>query len=369
MNGSHLLGNVYFPTVFSFTAPFALLPWGPAHILWIALTAASLIFASFLIWSLAADDAPIVSGALLGLLLATTVSLVVLGNSAGIAVGLCVVAVWCFLRERFVPAGILCLAVSMLVKPQDAGLVWLYFLLAGGAYRKRALQTLLATVALGLPGLLWVWQVAPNWPGELHANILAFSGPGGNMDPGLASKGVFGLGLRIDLRTVFSVFAENPVQSDVAVYLVSLPFLLVWAFVTLRSRTRLANRWLAMAAIAAFSMLPVYHRQDDARLLLLAVPACAMLWAAGGIVGKLALLLTTAGIVLTGDLPWTLMLVVIGAFHPSPAGWSGKILTALQVFPIPLILLAMGIFYLWVYARRATDKLHQPLGQESTTAG
>ena len=62
------------------------------------------------------------------------------------------VAVWCFIRERFVPAGILCLAVSLAVKPQDAGLVWLYFLLVGGVYPKRALQTLVAMLALGLPG-------------------------------------------------------------------------------------------------------------------------------------------------------------------------------------------------------------------------
>jgi hypothetical protein len=36
---------------------------------------------------------------------------------------------------------------------------------------------------------------------------------------------------------------------------------------------------------------------------------------------------------------------------------SGPFLTAVVVFPTPLILLAMGIFYLWVYVSRswATD--------------
>ena len=38
----------------------------------------------------------------------------------------------------------MCLAISLMLKPHDAGLVWLYFLLAGGIYRKRALQALVA---------------------------------------------------------------------------------------------------------------------------------------------------------------------------------------------------------------------------------
>jgi hypothetical protein len=52
---------------------------------------------------------------------------------------------------------------------------------------------------------------------------------------------------------------------------------LAWAIITLKSRSR-PNPGLALAAIAAISMLPAYHRQQDLKLLLLAVPACALLW-------------------------------------------------------------------------------------------
>ncbi len=100
-----------------------MLPWGPARILWMTLTVGSLIFASVLIWNLSVDFAPLVSGVLIGFLLANSEVLVITGNAAGIAISLCVVAVWCFLRERFVLAGILCLAISLAVKPQDAGMV------------------------------------------------------------------------------------------------------------------------------------------------------------------------------------------------------------------------------------------------------
>jgi hypothetical protein len=63
---------MYLPTAFSFTAPFAMLPFSPAHLLWMALVVGGLIFASFLIWDLAANYAPIVTGALLCFLLANS---------------------------------------------------------------------------------------------------------------------------------------------------------------------------------------------------------------------------------------------------------------------------------------------------------
>jgi hypothetical protein len=136
---------VNLPTTFIVIAPFAMLPWGPAHVLWMTLTAVSLILAAFLVWNLGASYAPNLSLFLICILLANCQMVFYGGNAAGIVIGLCVVAVWCFLRERFVLAGVLCLAISLAIKPHDAGLVWLYFLLAGGVYRKRALQTLLVT--------------------------------------------------------------------------------------------------------------------------------------------------------------------------------------------------------------------------------
>ncbi len=346
---------MYLPTAFAITVPFALLPWGPAHILWLTLTIGSVIVASFLIWNVGADFAPIVSGILIGFFLANSEVLLVLCNPAGIAVSLCVVAVWCFIRERFVPAGILCLAVSLAVKPQDAGLVWLYFLLAGGVYRKRALQTLVATLALGLPGILWVWNVAPNWLQEWRLNILAFSVHGGINDPGPASSGGHGLGMLVNLQAVLSVFRDDPHFYNPVSYLICVPLLLLWLIVTLRSRPSPARAWIGLAAIAALSMLPVYHHLYDAKILLLTVPACAMLWAEGGLIGRLALLVTAAGFVLNGDVTWAIVLGLIGRLHIAPSALSDQLLIAVQVFPAPLILLVIGVFYLWVYARRSSE--------------
>jgi hypothetical protein len=103
-------------------------------------------------------------------------------------------------------------------------------------------------------------------------------------------------------------------------------------------------------------MLVTYHRLYDAKLLLLVVPACAMLWAEGGRIGRLALLVTTAGIVATADLPLIIFLALTRNLHISTAGLSGKILTVALARPVPLILLAMGIFYLWIYMRREPER-------------
>jgi hypothetical protein len=264
-----------------------------------------------------------------------------------------VVAVWCFLNGRFVPAGVLFLAVSLALKPHDAGLVWLYFLLAGAPHRKRALQTLVVTLVLCLPATLWVSHVAPHWIQELHSNILSTSAHGDLNDPGPATLMGHTPDLIIDLQTVISVFRDDPRIYNPASYLVCGALLFVWSLKTLKSRISTTSAWLALAAIVPLTMLVTYHRSHDAKLLLLTVPACAMLWAEGGPIGWTALLVNTAGIVFTGDIPLAILDILTKNLHTGTAGLPGKMLTVMLTRPSPLILLAMEIFYLWVYVRRA----------------
>ena len=347
--------NVYFPTVFIFSTPFALLPWGPVHLMWMALSAGILCLAALLIWDLARNYSPVVSLVLICFILANCEAVFATGNIAAIAVGLCVVAVWCFLHERHVPAGILCLALSLLIKPHDAGLVWLCFLVAGGVYRKRALQTLSLTLVLGLPSVLWVTHIAPNWIEELHSNLLTDSAPGGACDPGpsTANSGS-GPSVNISLQSTIALVWNNPHIYNAATYLVCGVLLLAWVIVILRSRFSQTRAWIAFGSIVPLTMLVTYHRPYDAKLLLLAVPVCAMLWARRGLTGWLALLMTTAAIVSTADIPLTALLIINKNLYLSSAGLFGKMLTAVLTRPTPLILLAMGAFYLWVFLWRTT---------------
>ena len=62
-----------------------------------------LILASFLMWDIGAELAPVITGALIGFLLANSELCLVVGNVAGIVVSLCVVAAFlCFIKRRFV---------------------------------------------------------------------------------------------------------------------------------------------------------------------------------------------------------------------------------------------------------------------------
>jgi hypothetical protein len=344
------------PTTSVFIAPFAMLPWGTAQLLWTILTVGSLIVAAFLMWNLGANYAPLLSGTLICFVLANTEIFFPCGNTAGIVISLCMVAVWCFLRERFVWAGILCLAVSLAIKPHDAGFVWLYFLLAGKVHRKRALQTLLIAAVLGLAAIAWVTPIAPHWMQELHSNIAAHQLPGGVDNPGLANATNRGPIIIIDLQSTVSVFRNDPRIYNSVSYLVCGTLLLVWAIRALRSRFSQTSAWFALAAVVPFTLLVTYHRPYDAKLLMLAVPACAMLWAKCGSTRWLALLVTSAGFAFTGDMSLTILDLHTKNLHISTAELSGQLLTVVLTRPTQLALLAMGIFYLWIYMRYEPER-------------
>ena len=343
--------NVYPPSSLVFMVPFAFLHYGPAHLLWIALTTVCILLAAFLIWDTGAAISPAISGCLVGFHLANSELLIFTGNPAGIAVSLSVVAAWCFLREKFVHFGILCLAVSLALKPHDAGLIWLFFLLAGGTYRKRALQTLVLTIAFALPMVAWVTYLSPHWMQEVTTNLLPLASHGAMNDPGPASSGGHGLAMITDLQTVVSEFWDDPRIYNPVSYLVCAPLLLAWIFATVRNRLSVSRAWFGLAAIAALTMLPIYHRQYDAKLILLTVPACMIAWSRGGLAGRLALGINAVAFVFVGDLPWAILMNLVKSLPFSLGGISGRMSIMIQVFPVPLALLAMGIFYLWLYIR------------------
>ena len=346
---------VNMPTAFIFIAPFAMLPWGPAHLLWVALTAGVFTLAAFLMWDIGSRYAPNISLFLICILLVNCESIFGAGNTAGIVVGLCVIAVWCFFKERFIWAGILCLAASLAIKPHDSGLVWLFFLLAGAPYRKRALQTLLVTAVLGVSAFLWLSYVAPGWMHDWNSNLSAISVRGGINEPGPASLTGHSAAMVIDLQAAISVFEDNARIYNPASYLVCGALLLLGAMRTLRSRVSQERAWFALAAVVPLTMLVTYHRPWDAKLVMLAVPACAILWTKGGRTRWLALVITTAGVVLTGDVPLAALTILADKLQVSTAGIFGRMLTVILNRPASLILMVMSVFYLWAYMRRTPD--------------
>ncbi len=243
------------------------------------------------------------------------------------------------------------MAVSLAIKPHDTGFVWMYFLLAGGIFRKRALEALAAVMAIGIPALVWVWSLSPHWLRELEEDLRTFSVHGAINDPGMVHRYGAGMDVVVGLQTIVSAVRDDPRFYNPVSYLICAPVIVVWMWITFRARPSNRNAWLALAAIAPITMLPVYHRLVDTKLIMLVVPACAMLWARGGWTGRVATVLTTAGIILTGDNVWLIAVLIFR--RAKLTGASREIALAAQSAILPLVLLSMTLFYLWVYAREA----------------
>lgn len=351
-----LLVCVNLPTTLLLLAPFTLWPWKAAAVSWMVLNIAALLAAAYLIWLEAGKSALWPATLLIALVLANSELIFATANVSGIAAGLCILAVLCFLENRFARIGVFCLGVSLAFKPQLGGLVWCYFMLAGNPYRRRAWQSLFVVAALVLPAVLWVSHLAPQWPQELSANIHALSARGGINDPGPNSLGFRYVDIVISLQSTLSLIRDDPGFYNFTSYLICGLLLIAGAIRVLTSQYTKEGAWLALAAIAALSMLPVYHRIYDAKLLLLTVPACALLWREGGRVKWLAGLMTTLAIASTSDVPATILLGMLKAMRDLN-NVQGRLLTAFIFHPAPLILLATGSFYLWVYFQRTAVRI------------
>jgi hypothetical protein len=341
----------YPPTAFIVSLPFALLGFKIGQLAWTILLAGSFILAATLVWDLGADYAPLLSGALVGLLLMNSFWLFMIGNSAGIAVSLCVIAAWCLFRQRFVWLGVLCLALSLALKPNDSGLVWLFLVLLGGSYRKRALQALAVFAVLSFPFVLWVSDVSPRWPSELRANMTSLSGIGSIVDPaatGMAGRNMDSL---VQLQTFVSIFFSDPTTYNLIAWIVCAPLILLALFLVWRRGQSAENLWLALAVAAPLSMLPTYHFQHDAKILLLTVPACAMLWARQRALGWRAQLFTVSAIIANGDIFSGFRIMLTRSILVPHQSLPSELATAILTRPAPLFLLTCSMFYLWVYLR------------------
>jgi hypothetical protein len=346
----------YPPPSFCITAPFALMPWNVAQFLWAGLAAGGMILAAFLLWSLCADYAPVTAGVLIGFLLANSQVLLVLGNAAGPAVSLCIIAVWSFLRGKYPLLGVLCLAGSLMLKPHDSVLVWLFFLLAGSVYRKRALQVLGLIAVSAAPIVLYLFRLSSSWMRELRFNIAGLSVHGGPADPGPASAVSHGLGMMVNLQAAISTFWDDPRVYNPVAYLVCGLLLAALAVLVLRSRISTQSAWLAIASVSALSLLPIYHHLYDAKLILLSVPACVMLQAQGKRLGRLAPWVTGIAFVFTGDLAWSFLIGFIGALGGTATWLGGKFIYAAQTVPAPFAILLLGVFYLYAFARQVREE-------------
>jgi len=340
-----------------FVAPFAMFPLAQGQVLWMILNVTSFVVGAYLIWCVGQANDRVLTACLVCFMLLNCQVVFGGGNTAALAVGSCVIGAWCFLEERLAVAGVICMAFSLAIKPHDAGFVWLYFMLAGGSFRKRALQSAALSVAWLIIASVWVWNVAPTWLHDWQGNLAAISGRGGINDPCPAALSSNSANNVISLQAVFSVFKCDPHFYNLMTYAFCGVLLLIWVFVTLRSKRSAELSWVALAAVVPLTLLITYHRVHDTKLLLLTIPACAMFWASRRGIGWIALALTSATIFMTSDIPLSIIGPLVGRINFSASMLGGQLLTVLFARPGEELLVAMGIFYLWMYSRQSFGNL------------
>lgn len=346
---------VYPPSALLVSAPIALLSRAPAKLVWAALNGGGIILSGFLVWELAASSAPLFAGILIGFLLANSAGLLFQGNVAGIVVSLCVVATWCFYRERYIPMATIFLAVSIAIKPHDSGMI-LLLLLAHPRQRHRAVAALLLTAVLVGIGIVWVSQVAPGWRSELTSNLVSVSARGTGNDPGPASGSRTIINSDVNLQTIVAVLKDEPAFYNPVSYVFCLSLMVLWIIPAWRVPMTPFRFWIAAAFMSALTLLPVYHRHHDAKLLLLAVPGCALVWSSSNTRLRLAIAVVTASaIAATADLPRVILTIAESPISLSTATITGKFMTILLARPAPFSISLMAIFYLYLFWRDAKE--------------
>ncbi|MFZ1012048.1 MAG: glycosyltransferase family 87 protein [Terracidiphilus sp.] len=364
--------NNYLPPTFLVIAPLTLLPWSAASALWLTILLASFFGAGFLLVKDGAADAPRLSLLLGCVVLANTELGIALANTGVLVVSLCAIAVHCLLRHRFVGLGQGALVCALVLKPHDAFLLLIYFLIATRGRCMPAWKIVGVTVAITAVSLAWIARVSPHWLEEWQSNIATLTARGGLNDPGPTGEKSHGPGQVIDLQSAISVVRDEPRFYDSVSYGICGALLLVWGAVSVRNRFSTSGAWLSIAAVVPLTLLITYHRPYDAKLLLLSIPACARLWREGGARGRAAAAVTTAAIIFTADIPLLVLSHVTTGFDLSEMALWQRIWIVPIVHPAPITLLLMALFYLWVYARAEAPQIdaarETPPGSARTAA-
>jgi hypothetical protein len=350
-----VINCINLPTTLLLFAPLAMLPSPAAHIAWSLLIAVVFLLAAYLMWDVAAVWSSRVAGFLMLILLSGSELLLQTGNAAGLVVSLCAIAAWCLLREKHVWAGILCLGLALAIKPQDAVFVWLFFLLTP-AYWRRALQALAVVAVLALVAVPWTSQVSPHWISELDQNVQSTFAPGQLND---AANPIVDPVVRgpmiVSLQTITSLCWANPHIYNLIAYIVLAPLLLLWIRALLKELYASLGRWIALGAAVPITLLSGYHRQYDTLLMLLSVPACALLSRAGNRTGRLAAaFIFTAALASSG-----IVLSMVGNFtyalRTNHGGIARTLVYSIIGRPVPWAMLALAMFYAWLLRR------HEPI--------
>ncbi len=297
--------ELYPPSTFAALAPLGLLPFPAARLLWWIMNGCLFLAAVALVLSLCPQTHRWLAAIFSSFYLFASIGICRQGQASAFAVSTLVVSSVLILRRRYLPLAAVLLMLSLAVKPQIGGLVAIYFL-ADRAVRRYALLALDGALAFLLIGgfSLQMHPSRSNWVSDMRSNIEASMAPGQINDPAFPSIG------EINIEAVTSVFLPNQSISLAVASCIFLLLLATWATAWLRHNPDSPQPFIALGALLVLSLLPVYHRQGDAVILLLSVPSIVVVLEKRRVLGMFI-----AGLTPLGSAPITALLNGYLAVH------------------------------------------------------
>ncbi len=276
MNSPSMDTPNYPPSTLLVLSPFALPPFPIARFLWFLLNGGLFVFSAWLILLQCPQSYRGLPTIVVSLILVLSKNLLWLGQPTIFALSLLIIGSYLFVRGRFLSIGAFLLMLSLAVKPQIGGLIVLYLLLSG-IHRRYIVMAGAGALGLLLSGGLILSEHAPSshWKSDLRTNISATLKPGALNDPRPASGHA---AEEINLQPVTSVVFSGEQEFNDAAYAIFLVLLAVWIIAFRRAHAEKEMYFLLLASLAVLSLLPIYHRSYDAALLIITVPAVAIVF-------------------------------------------------------------------------------------------
>jgi hypothetical protein len=276
---------VYPPSTFLVLSPLGLLRFPVARLLWFLLNGCVFITAAGLVLRMSPRSHRWLATALTSFFLVTGGILLVLGQPGAFAISLLVIGIYLFLRVRLLPLGALLFMLSLAVKPQIGALIVVYFLVQRVQWRYAAVA-LAGALALLLSGglILRLQPRSADWTSTLGANLSSTLSPGGSADPRPDNQQAIG---DTNLQALTSICFTSGRGFNAVGYAGFLVLLTAGIIAVRRTTAGLELHLLALGALSILSLLPVYHRFYDTRLLLLSVPAVVTVFQKRRVLGTL----------------------------------------------------------------------------------
>jgi hypothetical protein len=271
---------VYPPSTFLVLTPLVLLKLPAARIIWALMNSLLLVLCVVLVWlemPVFSRWLPTILGSIL--LVETGRKLIPQGQPAAFAIPLLVVSTLLYLRGRYIPLATISLMLSLAVKPQMGGLIALYFVFRKIHWRAVAFAMGGALAMVLIAGLaLRASPASRHWVADLRTNLVNAEKPGGINDPRPSNLKNLNNTDLTNAQVITSVFVVNEQRYNAAAYGIFAALLLAWIIAVARNDEYLPNHYLAVAALTVISFLPIYHRDYDTVLLILTVPAIAIIY-------------------------------------------------------------------------------------------